>query len=153
MTCAQVPTAERSGLVWRLVEKLDEQRLYPRVPVDVRAALRKDNGQKCAARVTNISPDGLQLRCAVEAAEVLHPQGGRLDPVTAPFVNVAAAIPINGHETRTIVARCQLFYLTTVDYEPRCVVGVRFTNLDLQSQRILHAFFADQLILDGAGAI
>lgn len=148
MNETSAPLAEiNNSLVWQLVAKLDEQRCYPRVPVDIRAAVRTDTGAKMSALIVNISPDGMQARCSVEAARLLRPANGKIDPVDAPRVNVALALPV-GSGCKTLVARCRLAYLTTVDSEPRCVVGLRFGRLDKQSERIINEFFADQFGLD-----
>ena len=142
---------KKSELVWQLVEMLDEVRRHPRLPIDLKVALVTDRGTKCSARVINISPDGFQMRCDVESAKKLHPKGGKIDAENGPHVNAALALPI-GEAHRTLATRCRLLYLTTVDSEPRCVVGLRFVQLDTQSERIIIGFFADQLALEAEEA-
>ncbi len=39
-----------------------------------------------------------------------------------------------------------MLYLKTIDTELGCIVGLRYVQLDLRSERILNAFFADHLI-------
>jgi|GEM_PF-4252673 hypothetical protein len=133
--------------VWQLVEKLDEQRQYPRVPLDIKIALRNDAGEKFAGLALNISPDGLQMRCDVHAGRLLLPNGGTIDAANRPQVNLAAALTTGGVK-KTLVARAEVLYITTVDTEPRCVVGLCFVRVDPQADRILNAFFADQLGLE-----
>ena len=136
-----------NDLVWQLVEKLDESRRYPRIPLDIKVALRTDGGAKFSANVINISPDGLQILCTVETARLLHPNGGKIEPKNSPFANVALALPVEDG-IRTLAARCQMLYLTTVNAEPRCVVGLRFVKMDLQTERIVNEFFSHQLATD-----
>ena len=142
---------KKSELVWQLVEMLDEVRRHPRVPIELKVALATNQGAKCSARVINISPDGMQIRCDVESAKLLHPQGGKIDPDNGPHVNAAVTLPI-GEERRTLATRCQMLYLTTVDSEPRCVIGLRFIQLDTQTERIVTGFFADQLAQEASDA-
>lgn len=142
-----------SNLVWQLVDKLDEQRRCPRIPLAAQADLRTAAGASIAAEVLNISPDGLQLRCTVEAARLLRPGSGRGEtaPPAAPLM-LTLALPIGADEC-TFAARCELLYLTTVDSEPRCVFGLRFSTVEAADERRLHAFFADQLGLAAPDAV
>jgi hypothetical protein len=139
------------ALVWKLVEKLDEQRQYPRIPLDLKIAMRNDRGDKFSALALDISPDGLQLRCDVQAARQIHPAGGKINPTKRPLVSMAVTLPV-GAGKRTLVALCELLYITTVDSEPRCVLGLGFGQLDAQSAAIISAFFADQLGVDHAAS-
>ena len=136
-----------NDLVWQLVEKLDESRRHPRISLDIKVALRTDGGAKFSANVINISPDGLQIRCIVETAHLLHPNGGKIEPKNSPFANVALALPVEDG-IRTLAARCQMLYLSTVNTEPRCVVGLCFVKMDLQTERIVNEFFSHQLATD-----
>lgn len=140
-------SAPNESLVWQLVAKLDEQRRYPRVPLNLAVALVTASGAKCKAHAINISPDGFQLRCDVDAARLLHPAGGKVDPEHGPRVTAALKLEVHGQQ-RTLVARCRLLYLTTVDTEPRCVIGLRFSALDQQAESTVGAFFADQLAME-----
>ena len=139
-----VATSKRS-LLWQVVDNLDEQRHYPRVPLNIKAGFVTDTGSKFTAAVINISPDGLQMRCAVESARLFCPQGHKIDPLNTPGVTATISLPV-GNGSKTLTVRCQMLYLRTVDTEPRCVAGMRFVQLDLRSERILNAFFADHLI-------
>ena len=47
---------QEADVAWQLVEKLDEQRNYPRFKLDIRVAFRNSSGQHCAARLLNIAP-------------------------------------------------------------------------------------------------
>ena len=140
---------EHGGLVWQLVEKLDEQRQYPRIPLALSVTVRNEEKVKFTLGAVNISPDGLQLRCDVETARLVHPRGGTFVAENAPHVDIGMRLPVGG-ETRVFTARARLLYLTTVDSEPRCVIGLRFEQVATQSERVLSAFFADQMVLEAS---
>ena len=142
-----VPSSTRS-LLWQEVENLDEQRRYPKIPLNIDMGFITDTGIKFSAELINISPDGLQIRCSEDSAQLIRPQVRKID---APFVYAAISLPV-GHGSRTLAIRCQTLYLRTVDTEPRCVVGMRFFLLDLQSECNLNAFFADQLMYEAPHA-
>ncbi len=142
-----VASGKRS-LLWQEIENLDEQRRYPKVPLNVKTGFITDTGSKFSAEIINISPDGLQIRCSAESAQLIRPQGRKIN---APFVNAAISLPV-GHGSRTLAVRCQTLYLRMVDTEPRCVAGMRFVLLDLQSECNLNAFFAEQLLHEAPDA-
>ncbi len=133
-----------SNIAWQLVERLDEHRGHPRLDMGCDVGFRNAAGQHCVARLLNISPDGMQIRCNVATAQVLHPAGGKICPTHAPIVQteVALALP-RGEITLSVCAR--LTYLTTVPEEPRCVMGLQFLEPRPTAQRILDEFFANHL--------
>ena len=135
---------EKVDVAWQLVEKLDEQRKFPRIDLDIPVAFRNSSGQHCAARLLNIAPDGIQVRCNVASAQILHPSGGKICPNNAPMVQTALAIPL-GDRTETLSVCSRLTYLTTVQQEPRCVLGLQFLDPRPKAQRIIEQFFAFKL--------
>lgn len=152
MTAGSKPSSKAGRqLVWQLVDKLDEQRRQPRIPLVADARLRTAAGTLHAARIVNVSPDGLQLRCDVASARGLRPVNGRFDAANAPVLEVSLELPV-GETRRALTVSCQLLYLTTVDSEPRCVFGLRFIAPDRASEATVNAFFANQMGLDGACA-
>jgi hypothetical protein len=136
--------AREADVAWQLVEKLDEQRDYPRIALDAQVAFRNNSGQHCAARLLNIAPDGIQVRCNVVTAQILHPGGGKICPSNAPMVQTAIPIPIEGR-TETLSVCSRLAYLTTVPEEPRCVIGLQFLDPRPTAQRIIDQYFAHKL--------
>ncbi len=139
------------SLLWQEIENLDEQRRYPRVPLNIKSAFLTDTGRTFSVEIFNISPDGLQVRCSVENALFIRPQGSNINPLNAPCISAAIALPV-GHGSRTLGLRCQMLYLKTIDTELGCVAGLRFVQLDLRSERILNEFFADQLMHEAPDA-
>lgn len=138
-----VPTPS-DNVTWQLVNRFDEQRQHPRVDLAIPVAFRNAQGQHCAARLCNISADGLQVRCNVSTAQIIHPVGGRIGGDNQPILQATLAVPMGaGHETLSLGVRLQ--YLTIVDSEPRCVLGFSFLNLRPKARRIVETFFGDRL--------
>jgi len=137
-------TIKTAEFAWQIVEKLDEQRRYPRVNMDIPVAFRNSSGQHCAAKLLNIAPDGIQIRCNAATAQMLHPGGGKICPGNAPIVQTAIGIPLaSGTATLSVCSR--LTYLTMVPEEPRCVIGLQFLDPRPKAQRIIDQFFSDKL--------
>ena len=130
--------------MWRLVEQLDEQREQPRIDISAKARIQRSDDAPVSVAVVNISPDGLQLRCDSEAAQKIHPEARQIAPGEAHTVRIAVGLPV-ADGTRIVTGTAQLLYFSTVDTDPRCVIGVKFAQLDENSEQGLAAFFADQL--------
>ncbi len=143
--------ARRGSLVWQLVEKLDEQRQYPRIPIDGGVRIFSADGEEVPVLALNVSPDGLQLRCDIAAARQLHPAGGRVDPMSDVLFKADITLPLAAGAAH-LECDCRLLYLTTVDSEPRCVIGMRFVDLNQRAERLLTAFLCDQMGMDAATA-
>jgi hypothetical protein len=136
--------AAGSNIAWQLVERLDEHRGHPRLDMDCNVGFRNASGQHCVAKLLNMSPDGMQIRCNVGTAQVLHPAGGKICPQHAPIVQTEVALVLpRGQSMLSICA--QLTYLTTLPEEPRCVMGLRFLEPRPTAQRVLDEFFAARM--------
>ena len=135
-----VPTSTDT-VTWQLVRRIDEQRQHPRVDIEIPVAFRNAQGQHCAARLCNMSADGLQVRCNVATAQIIHPVGGRIGGDNQPILQATLALPMGaGQETLSVGVRLQ--YLTVVDEDPRCVLGFSFLNLRPKARRIVETFFS-----------
>ena len=144
VTPSLTETLEQADLTWQLVEKPDEQRKFPRIDLDIPVAFRNGGGQHCAARLLNIAPDGIQVRCNVATAQILHPGGGKICSNNAPMIQTAIPIPL-GDRTETLSVCAKLAYMVTVQEEPRCVVGLQFLDPRPKAQRVIEQFFASKL--------
>jgi len=132
--------ASADKVTWQLVRRIDEQRQHPRVELEIPVAFRNAQGQHCAARLCNLSAEGLQVRCNVSTAQIIHPLGGRIDGDKQPILQATLAVPMGaGCETLSLGVRLQ--YLKVVDEDPRCVLGFSFLNLRPKARRIVEAFF------------
>lgn len=135
---------EKAAIAWKLVDKLDEQRRYPRLALNIPVAFRNAAGQHCAAKLVNVAPDGIQIRCNTATAQILHPNGGKISPDNASIVQIAVALPLSSG-TATLSACGRLTYLTTVPDDPRCVMGINFLDLRPTAQHIIDQFFDEKL--------
>ena len=136
--------APGSNIAWQLVDRLDEHRGHPRLDMECDVGFRNASGQHCLAKLLNISPDGLQIRCNVATAQVMHPAGGKICATHAPIVQIEVALSLPRGEV-VLSACARLTYLTTMPEEPRCVMGLRFLELRPTAQRILEELFASQM--------
>lgn len=145
MTSAASPvTAKADQVFWQLVDKLEEQRRHPRLPLEIPVAFRNSRGQHCAARLTNLSADGLQVRCNAVTAQIIHTEGGRIAGPRRSILQATLALPLGaGAETLSIGAR--LLYLSTVFAEPRCMLGFQFLEPRPKAKRIIDGFFTERV--------
>lgn len=120
-----------------------EQRAAPRVEMLVPVAFRNGVGQHCAARLSNLSVDGLQVRCNIATAQTIHPRGGRLGPDNQPLLHATAVLPLaDGPQTLSIGVR--LIYCRHDDHARDCVLGFRFLELRPKARRLVETFFTEQ---------
>lgn len=145
-TCASEAgeTSQLPSARWQVAGTLDEQRAYPRISLHVPVAFRNGAGEHCAARLCNLSPDGMQVRCNATSAQIIHPQLGRLQPGNLPILQATAVLPmVAGQETLTVGVR--LLYLTQAPEPPACILGFQFLALRPKARRIVDTFFEEQL--------
>lgn len=145
-------TRSNGSLVWQLVDKLDEQRHYPRVPVAVPLTARNYRGESVATMAMNMSPDGLQLRCDVATAKILHPNGGHVRPQSDAPLTLCLELPA-GDGTAALEVSAQLLYLTSVDSAPRCVIGMLFVELAAEARQRITSYVCEQMAGDEASAL
>ena len=117
-----------------------EQREHERLKLDIVVQFRAGTGQHCAAQLLNIGPEGIQVRCNVATAQVLHPMGGRIRLDNAPIVQTTIAVP-HGDGDSTLSVCAQLKYVTTVAESPRCILGLQFIDPRPTAQRIISRLF------------
>ena len=127
-----------NGIQWT-----NEQRAWPRIRGEFPVALRNGLGQHCAATLQNISPDGLQVRCTVQTARIIHPQFGPLMPGDQPLLQATVVLPLE-EGPQTLSAGVRLLHLAAVE-SPFCILGFRFLELRPRARRIIDAFYAEQL--------
>ena len=139
-----MPSVARSPSEWQLVSALDDQRAYPRVALEIPVAFRNAAGQHCAARLRNLSPDGLQVRCNIVTAQIIHPCGGKIKDEKQPILHATAVLPLTGG-AETLSVGVRVLNSSTVNDEPRCVLGFQFLDLRPKPRRIIDTFFTEQL--------
>ena len=136
-------SVDDAPLAWKLVEKLDDHRCHPRIELGIPVAFRNANGQHCSAELVNMSFKGVQIRCNVATAQILHPRGGKIGDGNAPIVQIAIALPLANGST-TLSASARLSYLTTLADEPRCVMGLEFLDLRPTARKTIAQFFSEK---------
>ena len=106
MTFTESSHALAAVPVWESSQANSEAREYPRIALEIPVAFRNGAGQHCAARLRNLSADGLQVRCNIATAFVIHPRGEKLQPDTQPLLHATAVLPLaSGTETLSIGVR------------------------------------------------
>ncbi len=138
-------TELQSALHWQRSPALDELRHYPRVAIEIPVAFRNSSGQHCAARLCNLSPEGLQVRCNLVTAQMIYPRGGKLPREKQPILQATAVLPLAGGGQETLSAGVRLLYFTVDEVHPTCILGLQFLSLRPKARRIIDTFFAEQL--------
>ena len=110
-----------------------------RIPVMV----TNEDNEMIRATTRNISPDGLQLRCGVSAAQQLRPGGKQILANNGPRVMLRLVLPVNGRD-HDFVAPARLTYLTPRDRD-ELAFGVRFLGLQPLHQQQLDAFIMEAM--------
>ena len=129
---------------WKVVEKLDEKRHFPRVPMNIPIVFKTGRAERCTAKLVNLSPDGVQVRADIATAQVLHPHGGQIADENVPVVQMSMILPVA--DKQRVLSICgRLMYLALVTDEPRCVMGLKFIDPPPKAKAILGQFFAEQL--------
>ncbi len=140
-----VHTENQAAVRWQGSNALDELRNYPRVSIEIPVAFRNSSGQHCAARLCNLSPEGLQVRCNLVTAQMIYPSGGKLSPDNQPILHATAVLPLARGGQETLSAGVRLLYFTVDDVHPNCILGLQFLSLRPKARRIIDSFFAEQL--------
>jgi len=115
-----------------LYRGLQARRGYPRVKLSMPVQIGLPGGRVVCARVYNLSPDGLQVRCDPETAHQVHPQARPVADGTGPEVLVVLRTR-DGNDMRTQVVRCRLTYVLP-ESRSEIILGFSFLHL-LPAQR------------------
>ena len=128
-----------------LAHEATDNRDDARHELDGCVAFRNASGQRCNARLVNLSPTGAQIRCNAANAQILHPRGGRICPTNAPIVQTEIRLPF-GDRASTVTICAQLVYLKTLNEAPPCLIGLKFMDLRPTAARLLEQFFAAESV-------
>jgi len=92
----------------------DERRKYPRLRIDLPARVSSVYpGKYVWARVYDLAPDGIQIRCDGKIAQLIHPVEKRIDATNQPIVVVSFNLPHHGGE-KEIVAKCKICHISAI---------------------------------------
>jgi hypothetical protein len=115
-----------------LYQQLESRRAYPRLQLRLPVQIGLTGGQVVCARIYNLSPDGMQIRCDPGAALVINPSGRAISPGNGPEVLVAMRLH-HGPDMRTQVIRCRVSYVLP-ESPKEVIIGLTFEVL-LAAQR------------------
>jgi len=94
----------------------EDNRKYPRLKIDLPVKVRYGKGKYIRARIHDISPDGLQIRCDQKSAQLLHSSGKLIEEDKRPSVVVVFKVPYKKAYNKIIV-RCQICYFALLGDE------------------------------------
>jgi len=120
------------------------QRAYPRVKLSMPVQIGLPGGRVVCARIYNLSPDGLQVRCEPQAARQIHPSGRPVGEGQGPEVLVVLRTR-DGNALRTLVVRCRLTYILA-ESRSEIILGFNFLNLLPAQQSAVDALLAASLM-------
>jgi hypothetical protein len=121
-----------------------DQRRRARQPLSLPVTFRSDLGQHAAAWMQNATSDGFQIHCNVATAQVICPLTGRLNGEDGPVLQASFTLVLP-EGPQVLSLGVQLLYRSTRREAPCCVLGFRFLALRPKAQRVLAAFFGDEL--------
>jgi hypothetical protein len=116
----------------------DEQRGLPRVELEVGIRIASKQGQLFKASTTNISPDGLQIRCTADDTILLGPVDSEVAPGAQQKLRARLALPTRAGPTNLMVF-VQLLYVTALAGNQRRY-GMRFVNMTPMQLMVLDQF-------------
>ena len=123
----------------------EDRRKYPRVVTNSPAEIRFQD-KVLSARVHDLSPDGLQIRCTRTALKEIRPSGRAIRKENAPVVDVRFRLSVDRTE-RNIEASATLYYFVLLPGEKGADVacGLQFRELRGKSREHVDAFIADAM--------
>lgn len=131
----------------KIFDFYEESRKYPRIKIKIPVQITTAAGQTILAKIHDVSPDGLQIRCKKEAALMLNPGG--MDLVQENYVRAVFCLPIAGEQKKIIVS-CKVYYVTTVPYvakEERFAIGLNFKKFEARTIKYIGRYILDELKL------
>ena len=123
-----------------LYNRLEQRRAFPRVRLRIPVQVGLAGGQVACARIYNLSPDGIQIRCDPVTAKRIHHSGKPINDGSGPKVLIALRLK-HGADVRTHVLRCKVFYL--LSETPReIIVGLEFEELNAAQREVIDALMS-----------
>ncbi len=119
--------------VINLYDMYEEKREYPRVSVNTFAVIHKEGEYELNAKLHDISPDGVQLRCNRKTAHVIHPTGKFITDKTAPEVVLKFSLAVAGKE-KDVIVKSKIYYFSITEIDV-VAFGVKFIQFEKFSGR------------------
>lgn len=126
-------------------ETHEERRKYPRIIIDSHIDILY-KGNQLAARIHDISPDGLQIRSDSETLQKINPDNEIMNEETAPLLDVTFHLKLFEIDTK-INALCKLYYSDQLPDEDNenVVYGLKFMNLEGDGSKQIDAFITEEM--------
>lgn len=123
----------------------EDRRKYPRIVVDCPLEIRF-GGKTLAARIYDLSPDGLQIRCDRDTLKAIRPGGKFIQRNESMLVDVSFTLAI-GRARRTIEASVKMYYFVLLPEEKErgVAIGVQFASFKDRSDKYVEEFIMDAL--------
>ncbi|MFQ5659643.1 MAG: PilZ domain-containing protein [Gammaproteobacteria bacterium] len=127
-------------------EAYEERRKYPRLRCHIPIKVQYKEKKFIHARIHDLSPDGLQIRCDPKTAALLHPGNKLMEKGKGPSVIVAFTLP-GRKASRKIVVRCQLYYFALLAEKQIRVAafGLRFRKFKGECDKFVGQFIIDEM--------
>ena len=126
-----------------LYSALEQRRALPRVRLQIPIQIGLPGGQIACARICNLSPDGIQIRCDTLTARRIHPSGNVVNDRSGPKVLIALRLK-HGADMRTHVLRCKVFYLLPQS-EQEVLIGLEFEELNAAQRDVIDTMLSASL--------
>jgi len=126
-----------------LYARFEQRRAFPRVRLRIPIQVGLPGGEIACARIYNLSPDGIQIRCDSATARRIHPSGKAISDGSGPKVLIALRLK-HGADTRTHVLRCKVFYLLP-ESRKEVIIGLEFEELKSEQRELIDAMMSASL--------
>lgn len=127
-------------------DAFEDRRMYPRLNLQIPVRVKCQNNVYVNARLHDISPDGLQLRCDQTSAELIHPSGEYIVENNLATVTVGFNLPQND-ERSEIIVQCSIchFTLLTSGESNEVVFGLLFKQFKDNCRQRIKLFFISEM--------
>lgn len=122
----------------------DDRRKYPRLQIHLPIKIRTKPGKYVHAKIFDLSPDGLQIRCDRDTGQLIHPVEEAIDFDNKPIVVVAFNIPHHKGE-KEIIVRCKICYKKLLNQGSKVAFGVKFTCFKENCDKYISQYFAYEM--------
>ncbi|MFT5173168.1 MAG: hypothetical protein ACI8W7_001339 [Gammaproteobacteria bacterium] len=133
---------EQSG-THPLYAGLEQRRAFPRVRLSIPVQVGLRGGEVACAKIYNLSPDGIQLRCDAATARRIHPSGKSITDGSGPRVLIALRLK-HGPDLRTHVLPCKVFYVLA-ETSQEIIIGLEFGALKSAQREVIDAILSASL--------
>ena len=122
----------------------DDPRAYPRINVrGVTAELVLADSKRLTVDVDDISPDGIQIRCDVNAAKQLHPSD-KTSPEDVPPLFVKIGLPLPGGVS-DLLTESRIIHFAIMSGGDDVAFGLKFLKFVGTGKQDLDRFIAQAL--------